>query len=90
MGVSNNPLQGARLDGLLNLSFGGSREFFVDCINHADYFLVLAQINAWHILAYPYISFEENFLALWGGYNPVSLYMSGDNVTCLFKHGDGK
>ena len=43
--VSNPPLHGARLDGLLNLTFGGPHKFLADHLNHADSFLVLAQNN---------------------------------------------
>ena len=90
MGVSNHPLHGARLDGLLNILFGGPRKFLANHLNHADSFLVLTQINVWHPLAHSCIHFEDNCIALRGGYNPVSLCVVGDNVPRVFKHGDGQ
>ena len=83
-------MHGARLYGLLNLAFGGPRKFLADCLDHADSFLVIAQICVWHPLAYSCIPFENNFLSLLGDYNPVSLCLGGYNVPCIFNNGYGQ
>ena len=77
-GVSNTPLNGVRLDGFLNITVGGPRKFIADRLDHADSFHVLTKIDVCHPLAY--IHFENNFLALWVGYNPVSLCVGVYNV----------
>ena len=78
------------MDSLLNLTFGCPRKFLADHLDYADSFLVLAQIDVWHPLAYSCFPFENIFFALWGGYNPVSLCVVGYNVPCIFNHGDGQ
>ena len=69
----NPPLHGVRLDGLLNLAFGGPCEFLSDRLDHADSFLVLTQIDVWHPLEHSSVPFENNFPVFWVGYKPVSL-----------------
>ena len=89
-GVLNPPLYGVRLDGLLNLLFGGTCKVLANRLNHADSFFVLAQINVCHPLAYSCIPLEDIFLALWVGYNPVSLCVGAYNVPRVFNNRNGQ